>query len=183
VIQTTQVSEKPSIGIIFMEPLGHEASVQRLSLALAQCGYIPAQGPPPVGYPLAQDEWLGCAVVSTHDPHGECVLVDKVDATFRVALWLSASFTEQLFVGWRCFRGLEPCMKFFLNGQPRWKMTSLLRSLLGCRQTFEPRHASRGSCQFLMGKLWTQRNYRFPGSAISAAKAHWPPRTCFIGVW
>ncbi len=111
--------DRPSTPAILV-PVAPDLALAWLDRALQARRFLRTDTMLPSGYPAHQDEWLGF-VLAPLSSGATVVLPAAIDSVFRVCLWLTAADPEREVVGWRRYRGLEPTMKLFSGGEPRFK--------------------------------------------------------------
>ena len=118
----------PSAAVILVPDHDLAALEDLLARALEGRRYVRRDAPPPKGWRVAGDEWLGFALdqarrTSRSDTEGRAgvVIPEALDQVFVVARWLSAALGDRPVVAWRRFMGLPPVLKVVVRGTPLFK--------------------------------------------------------------
>ena len=112
----------PSVAALLLPHDQAPAAVAALGRALERRGYASWSGLPPLRDGLLQDAWLGMAVLPPPQPGAATlVILEDVDAVFRVALWYATEHPRDDLAAYRRYMGCDPTLKVYGSGHPLWR--------------------------------------------------------------
>lgn len=113
---------KPSASAILVPTGDIELAVGLVEHAFRSRGFHLWSKPIPTGYPLRRDEYFDFGIGGKSLDKVCMILPSDVESVFRVAVVLSSALgSDTPLVAFRRFMGMEPVMKFFVGGRPRWR--------------------------------------------------------------
>jgi hypothetical protein len=112
---------KPSASAILIPADNVEGVLALVDRAFRTRGFRPWSTALPAGYPLRRDEWFDFGVGLQAGISAAVVLPSDVESVFRVCVVLSSTLGDTPLVGLRRFMGMEPVMKLYRGGKPRWR--------------------------------------------------------------
>ena len=112
---------KPSASAILIPADNVDAVLELVERAFRSRGFRLWPQALPAGYPLRRDEWFDFGVGWGQCEGAALVLPSDVESVFRVSVVLSATLGPIPLVAFRRFMGMEPVMKLYTGGKPRWR--------------------------------------------------------------
>ena len=112
---------KPSASAILIPAESLDDVAELVERAFRSRGFRPHTTPLPAGYPLRRDEWFDFGIGWGQSEGAGLVIPSDVESVFRVSVVLSATLGPSPLVAFRRFMGMEPVMKLFIGGKPRWR--------------------------------------------------------------
>jgi hypothetical protein len=112
---------KPSASAILIPADNTEGVLALVDRAFRTRGFRPWLKPLPAGYPLRRDEWFDFGVGLQLGINAVLILPSDVESVFRVCVVLSSTLGDTPILGLRRFMGMEPVMKLYRGGKPRWR--------------------------------------------------------------
>lgn len=92
-----------------------------LDEVLPRHGYRRTDAALPRGYRASDGEWLGLVLTRGDDLRLGAIVPEDLGAVFQLALWIAEARPEHYFVAWRRYRGMDPVMKIYADGEPRYR--------------------------------------------------------------
>lgn len=96
-------------------------TAEALRRVMVRRRYSEQETPVPDEIPLALDEQINFELGTTG---GLMAIRTPVDAVFRVASWWSNEFPERPLAAVRRYMHSDPCVKYFADGRPIWRLGS-----------------------------------------------------------
>ncbi|MGB0589040.1 MAG: hypothetical protein ACPGU1_05115 [Myxococcota bacterium] len=112
---------KPSASAILIPADNVEGVLALVDRAFGRRGFREWTKQLPAGYPLRRDEWFDFGIGLQVGGNTVLLLPSDVESVFRVCVVLSSTLGDTPIVGMRRFMGMEPVMKLYRGGKPRWR--------------------------------------------------------------